>query len=268
MTEETVIFTEDLKYQYPETTQLGLNNINLNIPKGSKWLLVGPNGAGKSTLLKVLAGKKLIKSGKLRLFNIDPFDLRVKGLEQKTIVYLGTEWANNEIIKRDIGVEELINSVGGNYYIDRRNKLIELLEINKKWRMCRCSDGQRRRVQLCMGLLKPFDLLLLDEVTIDLDVLIRDKLLKFLSNETIERGAVVIYATHIFDGLGDWSDKILHIVNGSVVKTYNREEIKYEGEPGVVQRGDNNNNEVKIGPIHSLHPLALQWLQTDHDEIM
>lgn len=38
----------------------------------------------------------------------------------------------------------------------RRQRLIDLLDVNLDWRMNKVSDGQRRRVQICMGLLKPF----------------------------------------------------------------------------------------------------------------
>lgn len=73
------------------------------------------------------------------------------------------------------------------------------------------SDGQRRRVQIVLGLLEPWDVLLLDEVTVDLDVLVRQDLLRFLEKETIERGATIVYATHIFDGISDWATHIAHI---------------------------------------------------------
>ncbi|KAF5781773.1 putative ATPase, AAA-type, core, P-loop containing nucleoside triphosphate hydrolase [Helianthus annuus] len=65
------------------------------------------------------------------------------------------------------------------------------------WRMHKVSDGQRRRVQICMGLLKEFKVLLLDEITVDLDVLARADLLTFLKKKCEERGATIIYATHI-----------------------------------------------------------------------
>lgn len=50
------------------------------------------------------------------------------------------------------------------------------------------------------GLLQPWELLLLDEVTVDLDVLVRADFLAFLKEETETRGATIVYATHIFDG--------------------------------------------------------------------
>ena len=57
------------------------------------------------------------------------------------------------------------------------------------------SDGQRRRVQLCAGLLKPFKVLLLDEITVDLDVLGRADLMNFLRQECEQRGATIIYVS-------------------------------------------------------------------------
>jgi hypothetical protein len=51
--------------------------------------------------------------------------------------------------------------------------------------------------------------LLLDEITVDLDVLARANLLTYLKKECEERGATIIYATHIFDGLDDWPTDIV-----------------------------------------------------------
>ncbi|KAF2611357.1 hypothetical protein F2Q70_00007024, partial [Brassica cretica] len=87
--------------------------------------------------------------------------------------------------------------------------VVKVLDIDISWRLHKVSDGQRRRVQICMGLLKPFKVLLLDEITVDLDVLARADLLTFLRKECQERGATIIYATHIFDGLEDWPTHIL-----------------------------------------------------------
>lgn len=61
----------------------------------------------------------------------------------------------------------------------RRSRLIELLDIDLYQRLTTMSDGQRRRVQICMGLLKPYDVLLMDEITVDMDVVGRLDLLDF-----------------------------------------------------------------------------------------
>lgn len=138
------------------------------------------------------------------------------------LCYLGGEWrrevafAGFEVpIQMDVSAEKMIFGVAG---IDpqRRAELIKVLDIDLSWRMHKVSDGQRRRVQICMGLLKPFKVLLLDEITVDLDVLARADLLKFLRKECEQRGSTIIYATHIFDGLDDWPTHIVYVAHGKL----------------------------------------------------
>ena len=58
-----------------------------------------------------------------------------------------------------------------------------------------CVQGQRRRVQIFIGLLRPFEVLFLDEVTVSLDVCVRQDLLRYLRKESEQRGATVIYVS-------------------------------------------------------------------------
>jgi len=62
---------------------------------------------------------------------------------------------------------------------ERQKQLIELLDIDINWKMHQISDGQTRRVQILLALMNPFEVLLLDEITVDLDVLTRINLLEF-----------------------------------------------------------------------------------------
>jgi CCR4-NOT complex subunit CAF16 len=87
------------------------------------------------------------------------------------------------------------------------------------------SDGQRRRVQICMGLLKAYDCLLMDEITVDMDVLGRQELLSFFEKESARRGSTVVYATHIFDGLERWVTHVAYMEDGKLVKWGTRDEV-------------------------------------------
>ncbi len=58
--------------------------------------------------------------------------------------------------------------------------------------------------------------LLLDEITVDLDVLGRADLLAYLRAETEERGACIVYATHIFDGLEAWATHLMYLADGGL----------------------------------------------------
>lgn len=108
------------------------------------------------------------------------------------VVYLGTEWCMNPVVRSDIVVSHFLDSVGGWRHRARRDRLLEILDVDLDWRMHQISDGERRRVQLCMGLMTEWDVLLLDEVTVDLDVLVRADLIDFLASEAKERGATIL----------------------------------------------------------------------------
>ncbi|KAD5317353.1 hypothetical protein E3N88_17299 [Mikania micrantha] len=196
-------------------------NFNLKISAGSRCLLVGANGSGKTTLLKILAGKHMV-GGKdvVRVLNFSSFHdthLVCSG----DLSYLGGSWtktigsAGEVPLQGDFSAEHMIFGVEG---IDpvRREKLVELLDIDLQWRMHKVSDGQRRRVQICLGLLHPFQVLLLDEVTVDLDVVARMDLLEFFKEECEQRGATIVYATHIFDGLETWATDVAYIQDGEL----------------------------------------------------
>ncbi|KAL0364876.1 UNVERIFIED_CONTAM: ABC transporter I family member 20 [Sesamum angustifolium] len=198
-----------------------IDDLSLTLFPGDRCLLVGSNGAGKTTILKIIGGKHMVEQDMVRVLGRSAFHdtaLTASG----DLSYLGGEWrrevafAGFEIpIQMDVSAEKMIYGVAG---IDphRRDELIKVLGVDLSWRMHKSSDGQRRRVQICMGLLKPFKVLLLDEITVDLDVLARADLLRFLKKECEERGSTIIYATHIFDGLEDWPSHIVYVAHGKL----------------------------------------------------
>lgn len=221
----------NLSYRFADGSE-GLRNVSLDLPAGSRTLLIGgiflynhlsfpphtkmgarsANGAGKTTLLRLLAGKRLAPANTISIGGADPF---TQGLEGVT--YLGTEWIQNPIVRSDIGVGELLASVGGDHYRARRDRLVAMLDIDAaNWRMHAVSDGERRRVQLAMGLVRPWTVLLLDEVTVDLDVLARARFLRFLRRETESRACTVVYATHILESAGAWATHLVRLTLGTV----------------------------------------------------
>ncbi|RPD67364.1 P-loop containing nucleoside triphosphate hydrolase protein [Lentinus tigrinus ALCF2SS1-7] len=247
------ISIENLTYSHIPGAPPSLANINIHLPKGSRTILVGANGAGKSTLLQILAGKRLISA--------PGTDVRIKGRDvfRNTplgITFLGTEWATNPVVRGDIVVSDFLNSVGGYRYKERRDRLLDILDIDLDWHMHQISDGERRRVQLCMGLMGDWDVLLLDEVTVDLDVLVRDDLLTFLKQDSVARGATILYATHIFDGLNKFPTHVAHMHLGSFLM---------EPTSWPFTSGTMGATSVDLGHNPTLYSLALQWLKEDRE---
>ncbi|KAF9780059.1 P-loop containing nucleoside triphosphate hydrolase protein [Thelephora terrestris] len=209
----SLVSVNNLTFSPQGALEPALDDVSLSLPKGSRTLLIGANGAGKSTLLQILAGKKLIKGADVTIKGLDVFYQFPEG-----VTFLGTEWAMNPVVRSDIVVSHFLDSVGGYRCKERRDLLLDLLDIDLDWHMHNISDGERRRVQLCMGLMAPWDVLLLDEVTVDLDVLVRHELLEFLKRDSEARGATIIYATHIFDGLNDFPTHIAHLRLGAFIQ--------------------------------------------------
>ncbi|KAJ5925360.1 hypothetical protein N7454_007999 [Penicillium verhagenii] len=208
--ESPSIEVQNLSYKFQDGSN-GLENVLLSLPPGSRTLLIGANGAGKTTLLRLVSGKRLAPNNTIAVAGRDPFKDNLEG-----VTYLGVEWVLNAIVRTDIDVPTLLASVGGNAFPERRDELVDILDIDLRWRMHAVSDGERRRVQLAMGLLRPWKVLLLDEITVDLDLLSRSNFLAFLKRETETRSCTIVYATHILDNLAQWPTHLVHMHLGKV----------------------------------------------------
>ena len=183
----------------------------------------------------------------ISIAGIDPFTSGLEG-----VTYLGLEWVLNPIVRTDIDVPTLLSSVGGNYYTERRDELVQILDIDTAWRMHAVSDGERRRVQLAMGLIRPWRVLLLDEITVDLDLLSRSNFLAFLKRETESRACTIVYATHILDNLAGWPSHLVHMHMGRLKEWGKVENFDIDG--------------MKKSGNSQLGELVLTWLKDDLQE--
>jgi CCR4-NOT complex subunit CAF16 len=198
-----------------------VTDLHLSLPPGSRTLLLGANGAGKTTLLRVLGGQHMVAKGAVTVLGGSPFHdvhLASSGL----LSYLGGNWEREVAfagyavpLAADVPAGEMLSRAPGGTP-ERVAELIRVLDIDPTWRMHRVSDGQRRRVQIAMGLAREFKILLLDEITVDLDVLGRADLMAYLIKECDVRGATIVYATHIFDGLDAWPTHVAFLARGQM----------------------------------------------------
>jgi len=213
MTAAPVIEVRNLHFAYRGDPRPVLAGVDLTVQAGRRVLVIGANGAGKTTLLRIIAGKHMVDPERVRVLGTSAFhDPTLSG----RIEFLGgrfpfdVDLRVDEILARRIDIDPA-----------RRDRLIDVLGVDLGWHMHAVSDGQRRRVQLLLGLLRPREVLLLDEITTDLDLIARQDLLALLREET-ERPApvpatTILYATHIFDTLDRWATDVIYLVAGKVV---------------------------------------------------
>jgi len=202
----SAIEVRELTFAYPGTTEPVFERFSLAIPRGARCLLLGANGVGKSTLLRLVAGRHLIDPASVRVLGRPAFHDTVLAGE---VAFLGGPFP----FAADISVAEILRGRPG---VDpaRRAEVIEILGVDPAWHMHRVSDGQRRRVQLLLDLERSVSVILLDEVTAELDVLARVDLLGFLRRESEARGVTIVYASHVLEGLAAWSTHLAFLRPG------------------------------------------------------
>jgi len=206
-----LIVAKNLNFSYIKNKPPTIANLNLVVPPNSKVLLVGANGAGKSTLIRMLTGQ--IWTG----MQYDEFSINGSSSpndQNNGVCYLGNTWKRQQTgfngicpYSIDCAASEMFIKWQAEH-VERRDELVRVLGIDLNWRMNECSDGQRKKVQILIKLLKPFKVCIIDEFAADLDILSRSHFFDYLSKECAERGASVVYATHIFDQADSWASHI------------------------------------------------------------
>ncbi|GET90738.1 abc transporter, putative [Leishmania tarentolae] len=176
-------------------------NLSFQVFRGERVLLCGGNGTGKSTLLNMLGGKQF--------FNNDNGALSVLGkrcyddMLLNALVSYGGDWWT-AVPGGEVHVRQMLQ-----LRTSRAERLREMLAVDMDWDVRHISAGEQKRVQLLLHLLDDKPVVLLDEATTDLDVHQRHNLLKFMYEESVQRGVTIVYSTHIFGGLEGWANVVV-----------------------------------------------------------
>jgi ABC-type multidrug transport system ATPase subunit len=159
-----------------------------------RYCLIGPSGSGKTTLLSCILDMKAFNSGSIRVLgseNVSEVSHRVGFMPQ-----------NIELVPKLTVLENLcffgnIHQIEKTKLKNQIKMLSSLLEINfQASQVTELSGGQKRRVALAIALIHEPQLLILDEPTVGLDVILREKIWNFLQTLTEKRQISVLVTTH------------------------------------------------------------------------
>ena len=202
----SAIEVRDLTFTYPGSREPVLHRLSFGLSEGARCLLLGANGAGKSTLLRLVAGRHMLPGETVRVLGRPAFHDASLAAE---VAFLGGPFP----FAADITVRDILAARPG---VDpkRRADVVAMLDVDPAWRMHQVSDGQRRRVQLLLDLERTLRVILLDEVTAELDVLARADLLRFVRQESTARGVTIVYASHVLDGLEQFATDVAFLSRG------------------------------------------------------
>ena len=223
---EPCVSINNLHFSYQNN--IIFNDLSLELFFNKCYVLSGLNGSGKSTILKLLAGKTICEFDKIKVINKDPF--RDTYLN-KYITFINNDWgmrtqafSGSSPLQSSMKVKEMMVQLKLDFP-ERNKELLNVLKINEEWRLNAISDGQRKRIQIYLNLIKPFKLCLLDEITVNLDLLVKDRLMEYLKKESLTRQCCILYVTHIFDGLNDWCTDLIYLKKNKEIRVIPNHEV-------------------------------------------
>jgi ABC-2 type transport system ATP-binding protein len=196
---------------------IAVDDLSLEIEKGTLFSLLGMNGAGKSTTIKMLCCITEPTSGDALILNNSIINDTNK---VKNIINLSTQEtavAPNLTVKENL---EMISEIYGYSKEETINKVNEIitkfkLESVKNKQSKNLSGGIMRKLSIAMALISDPKILFLDEPTLGLDVIARRELWKII--EELKSKMTIILTTHYMEEAGKLSDKIGIISKGKLV---------------------------------------------------
>jgi ABC-2 type transport system ATP-binding protein len=221
--EQSVITTSHLTRQFG--SKAALDDVSLNVPRGSVFGLVGENGAGKSTLIKHILGLWRAQSGEVRVFGLDPVSDPVSVLGR--IGYLSEqpdlpEWMT---------VGEFLRYTQAFYprwdpkYAEQLRQQFGL-DLDKRIRVL--SKGQRAKLGLLAAQAHRPDLLLLDEPSSGLDPIVRNDILAAVIRTVADEGRTVFFSSHLLEEIERVADHVAMLHQGRLVLCAPLDEIKMQ----------------------------------------
>ena len=218
--EGSVIDVGDLRMRYGQTEVL--RGVDVRIEPGEVVCLLGPNGAGKSTTIEILEGFRMRSAGRVEVLGVDPAHGTEAWRARLGIVL--QSWRDH----RKWRVRELLKHIGSYYRaystdrISRPWDADDLLErvgltphAGKKLMML--SGGQRRRLDVAIGLVGRPELLFLDEPTAALDPVARREFHDLIRDVVRTGGTTVLLTTHDLAEAEKLADRTVIIDRGVII---------------------------------------------------
>ena len=207
-----------------------VNNINLEIADGEIVGYIGSNGAGKSTTIKMMCGILTPTSGKVLIDGVEPYRNRRK-VASKIGVVFGQKtqlWWDIPLIESFKVLKE-IYQISDADYKERMDFLCETLGIREFLNQAvrTLSLGQRMRADLAAAWLHNPSILFLDEPTIGLDVLVKQRIREAIKAMNAKYNTTVILTTHDMQDIEDLCSRIVLIEKGVIIYDGPLAEIKH-----------------------------------------
>jgi ABC-2 type transport system ATP-binding protein len=194
-----------------------VDGVDLEVERGEVFSLLGPNGAGKSTTVEILEGYRTRDSGEVSVLGADPAHATA---EWKSRIGIVLQRVDDLAQSSELTVREWVGSMAA-YFPDplRPDEAIELVGLKDKRndRASSLSGGQRRRLDVALGIVGRPELLFLDEPTTGFDPEARRQFWGLIEN-LAEAGTTILLTTHYLDEAERLADRVAVINAGRIIE--------------------------------------------------
>jgi ABC-2 type transport system ATP-binding protein len=204
-----------------------VDGVSFEVPHGQLVALLGPNGAGKTTTLETLEGFTAPTSGTVRVLGVDPHRGDRKWRTRIGLVLQSTS------LDADLTVRSTLEVFAGLYPVPRRvGEVLELVDLadDAETKVGALSGGQRRRVDVAIGIIGRPEVLFLDEPTTGLDPEARRRAWTAVQNLTTA-GTTVVLTTHYIDEAEHLASRLVLLAAGRIVADTTPGELRSRGGP-------------------------------------
>jgi ABC-2 type transport system ATP-binding protein len=199
-----------------------LRDVSIEIPCGCIVAYFGPIGAGKTTLMKLLANQIPASSGTVQVFGLS-YDNREKEIKNR-IGYVPQE--SSFYADRSVGFNARFAAPfferwdGGAFY-----RMLDEFKISREKSVKHLSRGQKTLFSIALALSHEADLLILDEPTAGLDIVLRRTILDRLRQFVAGGERTIVVASHITDGLEEIAEYVNFLDEGKLVFQSEKDEL-------------------------------------------
>ncbi|MFI7316856.1 ABC transporter ATP-binding protein [Streptomyces venezuelae] len=249
----TAVTAQRLRKSYGR--QEVLRGVDFTVAEGEIFALLGPNGAGKTTTLEILEGFRARDGGRVEVLGLDPSDRGdARTLRQRIGLVL-----QDIAVEPYLTVRETLERNAGYYPAPRGvDEVIDLVGLAEK-RTARVKDlsgGQKRRLDLALGVIGDPRLLFLDEPTTGFDPNARRGAWEVV-RDLRDTGTTVVLTTHYMDEVQALADSVAVIAGGRIVDS---------GTPATLGGRDSAYTRIRFLPPEGCPPGEVPWSTASFDE--
>jgi ABC-2 type transport system ATP-binding protein len=200
--------------------KVAVDSISFEVEPGEVVGYIGVNGAGKSTTIKMLTGILLPTSGSINILGRDPYRERVANARE-----IGVVFGQRTQLWWDLALIESLNLVAKIYEVPpaRYHQLLDqfsdTLELKELFHIPirNMSLGQKMRAELAATLIHEPQVVYLDEPTIGLDLIIKERIRNFIKDQNQTRNTTVILTTHDLGDIEELCSRVIIIDAGKLI---------------------------------------------------